>query len=161
MSSSDSLKGGLEEIMDTISPELRSQIMSRIRSKDTKPEMLVRKLAFSLGYRYRLHAKDLPGCPDMVFRSRRKVIFIHGCFWHLHRDCAQARLPKSRLDFWGPKLEGNRARDRKNQRKLTRSGWRTLTVWECEVHDGGLGGRIRKFLDDGTGNDSRTRHAER
>ena len=87
--------------------------MARVRSKDSRPELLVRRLVFAMGYRYRLHAKDLPGCPDLVFRPRQKAIFVHGCFWHRHENCALARMPKSRREFWGPKLEGNKQRDDK------------------------------------------------
>ncbi|MGA3372841.1 MAG: very short patch repair endonuclease [Terracidiphilus sp.] len=100
--------------MDTIPPSKRSEVMARVRSKDSRPELLIRRLVFAMGYRYRLHARDLPGCPDLVFRSRQKVIFVHGCFWHPHENCALARMPKSRPEFWGPKLEGNRQRDAKN-----------------------------------------------
>jgi DNA mismatch endonuclease (patch repair protein) len=123
--------------------------MARVCSKNTRPELIVRKLVFGLGYRYRLHARDLPGCPDLVFRPRRKVIFVHGCFWHCHQDqnCALARMPKSRLDFWGPKLEGNRERDEKNRRTLHREGWKVLTIWECELKSGRLETRIKRFLD--------------
>ena len=122
--------------------------MARVRAKDTRPEMHVRKLIFALGYRYRLHAKDLPGHPDIVFRKLGKVIFIHGCFWHRHSSCALARLPKSRLDFWIPKLEGNRKRDEKNRRALQREGWNVLTIWECQLKNSKrLGERIRRFLD--------------
>jgi len=122
--------------------------MARIRSKNMRPELGVRKLIFAMGYRYRLHARDLPGCPDLVFRPRRKVIFVHGCFWHRHAKCALARLPKSRPDFWEPKLEGNRKRDEKNNRSLVREGWKVLTVWECQLKDTArLERRIRGFLD--------------
>ena len=122
--------------------------MSRVRSKDMRPEMAVRKLVFSLGYRYRLHGRDLPGRPDLVFRRWRKVIFVHGCFWHRHPNCALARMPKSRLDFWQPKLERNRERDANNKRALQREGWKVLTVWECELTDSRrLEKRIRRFLD--------------
>jgi DNA mismatch endonuclease (patch repair protein) len=101
-----------------------------------------------LGYRYRLHDSRLPGCPDLVFKSRRKVIFVHGCFWHRHSRCALARMPKSRLDFWRPKLEGNKARDRRNHRALTRGGWRVLTIWECQTSEPErLRKIIRRFLD--------------
>ena len=102
--------------MDTLSKAQRSERMSRVRGKDTKPELLVRRLVHGMGYRYRLHRRDLPGTPDLVFPGRRKVIFVHGCFWHRHPDpaCKLARLPKSRTDFWLPKLEGNRARDIEN-----------------------------------------------
>lgn len=134
--------------MDSLPAEARSEIMGRVRAKNMRPEVAVRRLVFALGYRYRLHAKDLPGCPDLVFRPRRKVIFVHGCFWHRHANCALARLPKSRLDFWEPKLEGNRKRDEKNSRALARQGWKVLTVWECELKDAlRLERRIRRFLD--------------
>jgi len=134
--------------VDSLSKEERSEIMARVRSKNMRPELFVRKLVFALGYRYRLHARDLPGCPDLVFRPRRKVIFVHGCFWHRHANCALARMPKSRLDFWAPKLEGNRERDEKNKRTLHREGWKVLTVWECELDDAKrLDTRIRRFLD--------------
>src|ERR1022692_1921562 len=93
--------------MDTLSPSERSERMGRVKSRDTKPEMKVRKLVHSLGYRYCLHGKDLPGKPDLVFNSRRKIIFVHGCFWHRHRGCARRRMPKSRLEFWRPKLKNN------------------------------------------------------
>lgn len=134
--------------MDTLSPEERSERMARVRGKDTRPELLVRGLIFSLGYRYRLHARDLPGNPDLVFRKPRKVIFIHGCFWHRHGACALARLPKSRLDFWLPKLEGNKLRDQRNKRALAKDGWKVLTIWECQLKDTRrLETMIRRFLD--------------
>ena len=122
--------------------------MARVRAKDSRPELTVRKLVFSLGYRYRLHARDLPGCPDLVFRPRRKVIFVHGCFWHRHRDCGLARMPKSRPEFWGPKLEGNRERDDRNRKAIAREGWKELTIWECELRNAeGLKRVVRRFLD--------------
>jgi DNA mismatch endonuclease (patch repair protein) len=122
--------------------------MARVRSKNSRPEMFVRKLVFSLGYRYRLHARDLPGHPDLVFRKLRKVIFVHGCFWHRHADCVLARLPKSRLDFWMSKLEGNKKRDENSNRALRREGWKVLTIWECQLKSPArLGVRIRRFLD--------------
>jgi len=109
--------------------------MGRVRGKDTKPELVVRRLLHGLGYRYRLHRRDLPGAPDIVFGRLRKVIFVHGCFWHRHPDshCPLARLPKSRLDFWVPKLEGNLRRDEDNQRRLVALGWDVLVVWECQI----------------------------
>jgi len=107
--------------------------MSRIRSTDTKPEMRVRRLAYALGYRYRLHRRDLPGCPDLVFPGRRKVIFVHGCFWHLHPGCGAARIPKSRPEFWEPKLRRNFERDQGNLKLLTAAGWDVLTLWECQL----------------------------
>lgn len=134
--------------MDNLSRAERSEIMARVRSTDTRPEMLVRKMVYALGYRYRLHARDLPGHPDIVFRKRAKVIFVHGCFWHRHAGCALARLPKSRLDFWLPKLEGNRKRDERNKRQLQRTGWKVLTIWECQLNrPARLADRIRRFLD--------------
>lgn len=134
--------------MDTLTPKERSERMARVRSKNMRPELVVRKLVFALGYRYRLHGRDLPGCPDVVFRPRRKVIFVHGCFWHRHENCVLARLPKSRLDFWKPKLEGNRERDEKIKRELYRRGWKVLTVWECQLKETRrLEARIRRFLD--------------
>ncbi len=123
--------------MDTLTKEQRSERMSRVRGRDTATELTVRRLVCDLGYRYRLHAGDLPGAPDLVFRSRRKVIFVHGCFWHRHgsQRCRLARLPKTRVDFWLSKLEGNRLRDIRNLRALRRSGWRALVVWECQLRD--------------------------
>jgi DNA mismatch endonuclease (patch repair protein) len=135
--------------VDSLSPKERSEIMARVRSKNTRPELLVRKLVFALGYRYRLHARALPGCPDLVFRRRRRVIFVHGCFWHRHADCALARIPKSRIDFWTTKLEGNRNRDERNKRALAREGWKVLIIWECQLRDPArLEARIRRFLDE-------------
>ncbi|WP_458762519.1 very short patch repair endonuclease [Cupriavidus basilensis] len=134
--------------MDSVSPARRSEIMGRVRSRDTKPELLVRRLIHAMGYRYRLHAKDLPGKPDLVFRSRRKVVFVHGCFWHRHSGCALARLPKSREEFWLPKLEANRQRDIKNERALQDSKWSALVIWECELANVvELKNRIKEFLD--------------
>ncbi len=129
--------------MDSVTPTRRSEIMARVRARDTKPEMLV----YAMGYRYRLHAKELPGKPDLAFRSRLKAIFVHGCFWHRHPGCVLARIPKSRQDFWIPKLEANRQRDIRNEQELTKRGWNVLTIWECELGDmPGLESRIRKFL---------------
>lgn len=122
--------------------------MSLVRAKDTKPELRVRRFVYSLGYRYRLQGNDLPGKPDMVFKGRKKTIFIHGCFWHRHDNCALARLPKSRLSFWKPKLEGNKERDKINQQKLNALGWEFIVIWECEVKDlEALKTRIIEFLD--------------
>ena len=118
---------------DFLTPAERSQRMSRIRGKDTSPEMAVRRIVYSMGYRYRLHDGRLPGRPDMVFAGRRKVIFIHGCFWHLHAGCSRYRLPKANREFWMPKLEGNRRRDQRNLRALHEAGWDTLVIWECQT----------------------------
>lgn len=106
--------------------------MKAVRRKDTAPEMTVRRALHSLGYRYRLHGKGLPGSPDLVFSSRKKVIFVHGCFWHSH-DCPSGALPKSRLDYWGPKIARNVERDHKSICLLRKSGWETMVVWECET----------------------------
>jgi len=134
---------------DTLSPVQRSELMSRVRSKDTKPEMRVRRMVHAMGYRYRLHHGKLPGCPDMVFPERRKIIFVHGCFWHRHEDCRRNRTPKSRREFWDAKLEKNRLRDLENQSKLRSLGWDVLVVWECETEEAaGLPGRIMSFLED-------------
>lgn len=134
--------------MDSLTPEERSEIMARVRSKNSRPELFVRKLVYALGYRYRLHQRDLPGSPDLVFRPSHKVIFVHGCFWHRHANCALARMPKSRVDFWSEKLEGNRRRDERNKRALAREGWKVLTVWECQIRDASrLEARVRRFLD--------------
>jgi DNA mismatch endonuclease (patch repair protein) len=119
--------------MDILSPQRRSQLMARIKSKDSEPEMIVRRLVFGLGRRYRLHLRKLPGCPDLVFSRDRKIVFVHGCFWHQHARCNVARMPRSRLSYWRPKLEGNRRRDLSNARRLRRSGWSVLTVRECEL----------------------------
>lgn len=134
---------------DTLTPEQRSIRMSLVRGKGTTPEMQVRRLVHRLGYRYRLHGSKLPGKPDLVFASRRKVIFVHGCYWHRHDDpnCKLARLPKSRLDFWLPKLEGNAARDLRNLAVLRSLGWDALIIWECQADDSFLEARIRAFLD--------------
>ena len=125
--------------------------MKRIRSTDTKPEMRVRRLVHNMGYRYRLHARDLPGRPDLVFRSRRRVIFVHGCFWHRHEGCSSNRMPKSpeRLGYWRDKLNGNAQRDRQNHLKLRQDGWEVLVVWECETKDSldHMLRRIRTFLE--------------
>ena len=136
--------------MDTLTPAARSALMSRIRSKDTKPEMEVRRLVHGLGFRYRLHDRDLPGHPDLVFASRGRIIFVHGCFWHRHETCKDARWPKSNLDFWKPKLEGNRLRDKANQKTLKRLGWKLLIIWECQLReDGKLAEKILRFMEDG------------
>jgi DNA mismatch endonuclease, patch repair protein len=109
--------------------------MALIRDRDTKPEMRVRRALHAAGLRYRLHAKGLPGKPDLVLPSRRIAVFVHGCFWHQHPDpsCRLARMPKSRLEFWRPKLQGNRVRDEKQRRELEALGWRVVEVWECQT----------------------------
>ena len=121
--------------MDTIDSDRRSENMRRIKSGNTCPEMVVRQLLYRLGYRYRLHWSKLPGKPDIVLTRARKAIFVHGCFWHQHEFCRHGRLPKSRLDYWAPKLARNRARDEQIQRELRALGWDVLVIWECEVAD--------------------------
>ena len=120
---------------DRISPERRSWNMSRIKGRDTAPEMRVRRLLFRMGYRYRLHAPELPGRPDLVLRPRRKAVFVHGCFWHWHEGCPKFRLPATRTEFWENKLRTNRERDALNIARLEADGWKALTVWECEIAD--------------------------
>jgi len=122
-------------MVDKLSREHRSANMSRIASKNTKPELQVRRLAHALRYRYRIHVSELPGKPDLVFSSRKKAIFVHGCFWHQHPDCREGRIPDTRKSYWQPKLERNVDRDRKHIQDLKRLGWKVLVVWECEVHD--------------------------
>ena len=117
---------------DFLSPSERSERMSRIRSKDTKPELLVRRAAWAAGFRYRLHGKGLPGRPDLVFASLRTVIFVHGCYWHGH-SCQKGRIPRGNSDFWRGKFAENKRRDRRNRERLKRLGWDVYTVWECSL----------------------------
>jgi len=117
--------------MDIVSPTVRSRMMSGIRGKNTRPELLIRRILFAAGYRFRLHRKDLPGTPDIVLSKYRAVIFIHGCFWHMHDGCRFAKIPSSRKQFWRRKLAGNRERDRRSIDELMAAGWRVLVVWEC------------------------------
>jgi len=120
-------------MVDNLSREQRKKTMSLVRDKDTKPEMTVRKLVHSIGYRYRLHRKNLPGCPDLVFPSRNKVIFVHGCFWHGH-DCRGGRnRPSSNESYWTKKLKRNIQRDAENLRKLKELDWNSMIIWECEI----------------------------
>lgn len=120
---------------DWLSPEARSRIMRAIRAKNTKPEIVVRRYLFSAGYRYRLHLTQLPGRPDLVFTKRRKIVLVHGCFWHQHADrrCSIVGIPTSNTKYWLPKLQRNIERDRENSILLEGLGWRTLVVWECEL----------------------------
>jgi DNA mismatch endonuclease (patch repair protein) len=124
-------------MVDKLSPERRSENMRRIKSKGMKPELAVRRLVHNLGYRYRLHRKDLPGKPELVFGPARKAIFVHGCFWHGHDDpaCRDGRMPRSNESYWLPKLTRNRARDAASVASLEANGWHVLTVWECETRD--------------------------
>lgn len=133
--------------MDNLSVLERSKRMAKIRSKDTVPELMVRKITFGMGYRYRLHARDLPGRPDIVFLSRKKVIFVHGCFWHGHEGCKVANRPKSHAEYWDAKFARNKARDVRNEAELRARGWDILIVWECEIKNKAiLAKRIQDFL---------------
>lgn len=120
-------------MVDNLSKEQRKKTMSLVRDKDTKPEMAVRKLAHSIGYRYRLHRRNLPGCPDLVFPCKRKVIFVHGCFWHGHDCRAGLNRPSSNENYWTKKLERNIQRDAENLRKVKELDWSALVIWECET----------------------------
>ena len=118
--------------MDIVSKQTRSRLMSAVRQRDTKPEMVVRRMVHGMGYRYRLHVAELPGSPDLVFPRLKKVIFVHGCFWHRHR-CKKATTPATRTEFWMDKFEKNKKRDRKNVQRLRQMGWQVLVVWECQT----------------------------
>jgi DNA mismatch endonuclease (patch repair protein) len=134
--------------LDSLTPQRRSANMAAVRGKNTRPELVVRRLLFGLGYRYRLYAADLPGRPDIVFRKRRCVIFVNGCFWHGH-NCPRASAPSSNVEFWRNKIDGNRERDQRVRKKLRRAGWRVLTVWQCETKDQArLQRRLCRFLDE-------------
>ena len=138
----------MRQVSDVFSEEKRSWVMSRVRGKDTTPERKVRSLLFAMGYRFRLHRKDLPRIPDIVFPGRKYVIFVHGCFWHGH-DCARgARVPKDNRDYWVAKIARNVERDRKNQAALSALGWRVLILWECGIRDdASLERLLRDFLE--------------
>ncbi|MGH9513529.1 MAG: very short patch repair endonuclease [Terriglobales bacterium] len=124
----------------------RSEMMAAVRSKNTQPELLVRRLLHASGYRYRLHRSDLPGKPDLVLPSRRKIIFVHGCFWH-HHGCVFSHIPKTNAHYWAPKLKRNQARDHEHIRALSAMGWKCLVLWECELNrTGPLLRRVSKFL---------------
>ena len=134
--------------MDTRTPEQRRRIMQAVGTKNTAPELTVRRLLYGMGYRYRLHRKDLPGRPDIAFIGRKKAIFVHGCFWHAH-DCPKGRAPKSRLDYWQPKRQANINRDRMNTEHLGARGWTVLIVWQCELSDlDALAARLQDFVED-------------
>ena len=132
--------------------EHASARMKRVRQRDTAPELEVRKLLFGFGYRYRIHRDDLPGSPDVAFPSRRKAIFVHGCFWHGHPNCSRASLPRTRTEYWRNRITTNQERDRRSEAALRRMGWSVCVVWECEVGDGGaLREKLTRFLN-GSGN---------
>ena len=124
----------------------RSALMGRVRSRDTKPEIQVRRLLHRMGFRYRLHVRGLPGTPDIVFASRRKAILVHGCFWHRHESCRKTTTPKTRQDFWNTKFKANQARDASKIAQLEEAGWLVLVIWECEAEAHDLGDRLAAFL---------------
>lgn len=133
-------------MVDIMTPAQRSELMRRIRGVDTKPELFVRRALHALGYRFRTHARELPGCPDLVFPGRRTAVFVHGCFWHRH-GCKKTYVPKSRRQFWETKFDGNIARDKRDQELLAMAGWRFIVVWECEVEsDDAVLDRIVEFV---------------
>lgn len=130
--------------MDIVNARRRSAMMARIGPKDTAPELAVRRLAHKLGFRFRLHRRDLPGRPDLVFSRLHLALFVHGCFWHQHSGCKNCARPKTRVTFWDAKLQGNVARDHRNLAALAALGWRTGVIWECETQDND---RLRGILD--------------
>ena len=133
-------------MVDTLTPEQRSALMARVKGVDTKPEMYVRRALHARGYRYRVHVANLPGRPDLVFRKRRTAVFVHGCFWHRH-GCKRSSEPKTRTDYWRDKFAANVARDKRNEERLVRDGWRVFVVWECEIDaDETLLKRLVEFL---------------
>lgn len=135
------------QFMDTRTPEKRSEIMSLVRGKNTKPELAMRRIVHRLGYRFRLHGSKLPGRPDLVFARMRKVIFVHGCFWHGHDGCAKARPPKSRKAYWNAKFKANKQRDARNIADLKTLGWSPMVVWQCEFkRTEKLTKRVNRFL---------------
>lgn len=131
---------------DRLSPDRRRALMQKIKSSNTQQELMVRSMLHRLGFRFRIHRKDLPGTPDIVLPGRRIVLFVHGCFWHGH-GCRIGALPKSNLDYWKPKIEANRARDQRTEAELASLGWRVVTVWQCELSDmETLSKRLMEFL---------------
>lgn len=133
--------------MDTLTKARRSWNMSRIKGSNTGPERIVRSILHRMGYRFRLHRKDLPGKPDITLPKHKSVIFVHGCFWHRHKGCKDATLPKTRRSFWRNKLEGNAARDRVKERALRVLGWKVIVLWECEIqHTEKVGHRLSQLL---------------
>ncbi len=129
----------------------RSALMARVRTQHSKPEIAVRRVVHALGYRFRLHRRNLPGTPDLVFPKAKKVVFVHGCFWHRHRGCSRTTTPKTRAAYWVAKFAANVRRDARTQRQLKSAGWRVLVVWECQTFDpSALAKRLARFLADAT-----------
>lgn len=150
------------KMADSLTPEARSRNMARIRGKDTSPEMKVRRLLHAMGYRYRVHLHGLPGRPDIAFPARKRVVFVHGCFWHRHQGCRFAYVPKSRFDFWSNKFAQNVARDARNLQSLAEAGWSALVIWECETSRiDELRGRLVAFLGEATFQGGRADEAQR
>jgi DNA mismatch endonuclease (patch repair protein) len=136
-----------QENLDRLTPQRRSWLMSRVGSKNTGPELIVRRLAHRMGLRFRLHAKGLPGKPDLVFRKHKAVVFVHGCFWHQHKNCRYSKCPKTRSTYWQAKFDENVARDAKNRRDLKKQGWRILTIWQCRTtNEKKLKKRLQEFF---------------
>ena len=132
---------------DRLTPEHRSENMRRIRSRDTSPEMAVRRLVHSMGFRFRLHVSELPGKPDLVFPRLSRIIEVRGCFWHQHPGCSDSHIPKSRISYWKPKLRRNQERDEENRLKLEKLGWKVLVIWECDVRNRKkISSRLERFL---------------
>lgn len=131
---------------DKLSAERRSENMRNIRSKHTSPEMIVRRLVHAMGFRYRLHVQSLPGKPDLVFPRLKKIIEVKGCFWHQHKGCMDGRVPRSRVEYWGPKLTRNMERDNENKKAWQRMGWKVLTIWECETPKPRTALKVAEFL---------------
>ncbi len=136
---------------DVVSAETRSRMMSGIRGKNTKPEIVIRKALFAAGFRFRLHKRDLPGKPDIVLPGKKVAVFVHGCFWHRHEGCRLAAAPSTRQEFWKAKLEGNALRDRRNIGQLRALGWRVLVVWECALRDRVILPELPKVLSEWVG----------
>ncbi|MHB2165630.1 very short patch repair endonuclease [Alsobacter sp. R-9] len=132
-------------MVDNLTKDERSKRMSLIRSKNTSPELLLRKTLYALGLRYRIHAKDLPGKPDLVFRKQQVAVFVHGCFWHRHKGCKAANMPKSNIEFWKRKFDRNVQRDAERKERLEQLGWRVEIVWECELHPRNLHETVRQL----------------
>jgi DNA mismatch endonuclease (patch repair protein) len=129
------IEGPIVQIMDVFTKQKRSEVMARIRAKNTKPEIAVRKLLHRMGYRFRVHNKNLPGKPDVCLAKHNTIILVHGCFWHNHKRCNNGKIPKSNMGYWLPKIRGNVERDKKHRRALRRLGWKVITIWECELCD--------------------------
>lgn len=132
--------------MDVYSKEKRSEVMSKVPSTHTGPELLVRKQLHSLGIRFRLHREDLPGKPDIVLPKYGSVVFVHGCFWHHHKGCKKSKMPTSNVEFWDRKIGNNVKRDRRNAAALRRLGWRVLVIWECQIRTGAHLSKLARFL---------------